>query len=115
MNAHFIAEAVLLGFVALSCWIGVVGMWRMREPTQALHYLSLPASLGSILLVAAVFLATGSSQAAWKTVFIAGVLIGTNSVVTHATARAFRKRHLGHWQPRREDGVEWVPPEERNS
>lgn len=111
MSPHFIAECILLGLVVVCCWIGVLGMWRMREPTQALHYMSLPASLGAVLLVAAVFVAAGSSQAAWKTVFIAAVLMATNSVVTHATARAFRKRKLGHWQPRREDGVEWVPPE----
>ena len=24
------------------CWLGVLGMWRMREPMQALHYLALP-------------------------------------------------------------------------
>lgn len=115
MSARYIAETVLLILVVFSCWIGVLGMWRMREPTQALHYLSLPASLGAGFLVAAVFVATGSSSAAWKTVFIAAVLIGTNSVVTHATARAFRKRQLGHWQPHREDGVEWVPPEGSDS
>lgn len=111
MSARYIAEAILLALMVLSCWVGALGMWRMREPTQALHYLSLPASLGVLLLTATVFVATGSSPAAWKTAFIAAVLMGTNSVVTHATARAFRKRHLGHWQPRREDGVEWVPSE----
>lgn len=111
MSPHFIVESILLGLVVVCCWIGVLGMWRMREPTQALHYMSLPATVGAVFLVAAVFVTTGSSQAAWKTVFIAAVLIATNSVVTHATARAFRKRHLGYWQPRREDGVEWVPPE----
>ena len=102
-------EAALLGIVVLSCWLGALGMVRMREPMQALHYLSLPACLGSIALVLAVFLRTGNSQASWKTVIICLVLLAINSVVTHATARAFRTRDLGHWEPQPGDGVERVP------
>jgi multisubunit Na+/H+ antiporter MnhG subunit len=56
-----------MGLIALFCWLGVIGMWRMREPMQALHYLSLPACGASVCLVIAVFLKTGSSQASWKT------------------------------------------------
>jgi multisubunit Na+/H+ antiporter MnhG subunit len=111
VKAHAIVEATLLAGVVLSCWLGALGMLRMREPMQALHYLSLPASFGSILLTAAVFVATGSSQASWKTLFICGVLLGMNSIVAHATARAFRTRELGHWEPRPGDNVEWVPSE----
>ena len=109
MSVHDSVEATLLSLVVLSCWLGSVGMWRMREPMQSLHYLSLPACLGSIFLAIAVFLRTGNSQASWKTVIICCVLLAINSVVTHATARAFRTRDLGHWQPELEDGVERVP------
>jgi monovalent cation/proton antiporter MnhG/PhaG subunit len=115
MSAHTAAETVLLIGVVVTCWLGVLGMLRMREPVQALHYLSLPASLGAVLLTAAVFLATGNNQASWKTAFIAAVLICTNSVVTHVTARAFRVRELGHWKPRPGDKVEQVMPESSNS
>jgi len=108
-------EATLLSIVVLSCWVGTIGMWRMREPMQALHYLSLPACVGSTLLTAAVFLRTGNSQASWKTVIICFILLAINSVVTHATARAFRTRELGHWEPRPEDGVERVPKEQEQS
>lgn len=108
MTVHAGAEAVLLGVVVLACWLGVLGMWRMREPTQALHYLSLPASAGSIALTAAVFLEQGGNQAFWKTLLITFVLLAINSVVTHATARAFRARELGHWQPRKGDPFEFV-------
>jgi len=109
VTAHNIVITVLLSLVVLSCWIGSVGMWRMREPMQALHYLSLPACLGSVFLAAAVFVQTGSSQASWKTVIIVCILLAINSVVTHATARAFRTRDLGHWQPRPEDNIERIP------
>ncbi len=109
MSARILAEAVLLGLVVLSCWVGVTGMLRMREPTQAMHFLGLPACVGSPLLAVAVFVATGNSSAAWKTLLIAGLLLFANAVVTHAIARAFRTRELGHWQPRPGDPVEYTP------
>ena len=99
---------VLLVLVMIFCWLGVLGMWRMREPMQALHYLSLPACGATVALTAAVFFQTGNSQAGWKTLLICLVLLGINSVVTHATARAFRARELGHWQPLPGDPVEFV-------
>lgn len=110
--SHF--EAVLLALVVMLCWLGVLGMWRMKEPTQALHYLSLPATAGAILLAVAVLIGQGPRQAFWKVVLIALVLLATNSVVTHATARAFRARKLGHWEPRDGDPMEIVV-EEKNS
>lgn len=115
MSVRTTIEAVLLGLVVLSCWIGVIGMWRMREPMQALHYLSVPACLGSFLLAIAVFVQTGSSQASWKTVLICLVLLAINSVVAHATARAFRTRELGHWEPQAEEGIERVTRQEHGA
>lgn len=108
MSVKVVLEEVLLAGVVLSCWLGAVGMVRMRDPLQALHYLSLPACLGSTLLTVAVFVETGSSNAAWKTLLICLALLAANSVVTHATARAFRTRQLGHWEPRPGDPVEFV-------
>jgi multisubunit Na+/H+ antiporter MnhG subunit len=99
---------VLLVLVMIFCWLGVLGMWRMREPMQALHYLSLPACGATVVLTAAVFFQTGNSQAGWKTFLICLVFLGINSVVTHATAQAFRSRELGHWQPLPGDPVEFV-------
>lgn len=108
-------EAALLSGVVVSCWAGSVGMLRMREPMQALHFLSLPAAGGSVLLVLAVFLETGSSQAAWKTLLICLILLAINSVVTHATARAFRTRDKGGWEPHPGDGSEFVPVERKEA
>ena len=108
MNAKMIVEAVLLTGVVLASWLGVLGMLRMREPMQALHYLSLPACIGSVLLTLATFIETGNSNTAWKTLLICILLLAVNSVVTHAIARAFRTRELGHWEPRPGDPVEFV-------
>lgn len=108
MNLHHpVTETILLAIVVLACWLGVIGMLRMKEPTQSLHYLSLPA-VGAIMLTICVFLETGPTEASWKTAAIAIMLLAVNSVVTHATARAFRTRKLGHWQPRDGDPIEFV-------
>ena len=107
MSAGHIIELGLLAFVVLLCLLGCLGMVRMREPMQSLHYLALPA-MATVPLTLAVFLRTGASQASWKTLFIAIPLLGINSVVAHATARAFRVRELGHWKPRPEDHVVMV-------
>ena len=112
MTARIVIEAILLAAIVLLCWLGVLGMWRMKESMQALHYLSMPATVGAILVMIAVFVAQGPAQAAWKAVLIALILLATNSVVTHATARAFRARELGHWEPLDGDPMEMVREEE---
>ena len=112
MSLHAILVDVFLLFTVLACWIGVAGMVRMREPIQAMHYLALPASIGAICLTVAVFLETGPGSTAFKTLLIALVLLAINSVVAHATARAFRTRELGHWQPRDGDPIEFVKERE---
>ena len=104
-------EDVSLILVVLLCWLGVLGAWRMKEPMQALHYLSLPATSGAIFLLIAVLISQGPVQAFWKDLVITLVLVASNSVVTHATARAFRARELGHWEPLDGDPIEMVQEE----
>ncbi len=108
MNTSTIAQAVLLGFVVLACWLGTVGVWRMRDATQSLHFITIPAAAGSIALNIAMFVATGNSLAAWKMLLITAAMIALNSVGMHASARAFRSRQLGHWEPRDGDSFEWL-------
>ena len=108
-SLHSITVLVLLCITAVSCWLGVLGMVRMRDPFQALHYLSLPASIGMGALTCAVFVQTGMSPASWKCIVTLIVLLAANSVGTHAAARAFRARQIGHWQPLPDDkGIEWL-------
>ena len=109
-----VTQIVLLAGVVLLCWLGVLGMWRMKEPMQALHYLSLPATAGAILLTIAVFVSQGIVEGFWKVVLIAVILLSTNSVVTHATARAFCSRELGHWEPLDGDPMEIVREEKKS-
>ena len=114
MTAHIILTYGFLAVTVITCWIGVLGMLRMREPMQSLHYLAIPATFGVIALTAAVLSETGLSSTTVKTALIAIVLLGINSVVSHATARAFRTRELGHWEPREGDPIEFVPKEKAN-
>ena len=108
-SPHSIAVLVLLGVTVTCCCLGALGMIRMRDPFQALHYLALPATIGMGALTCAVFVQTGMSPASWKCIVILMVLLATNSVGTHAAARAFRTRQLGHWQPLPDDkGIEWL-------
>lgn len=103
MTAHAITVDVLLGITAVACWIAVLGMVRMRDAFQALHYLSYPAILGMSALTVAMFIQTGWNQAAWKCGIILLVLLASNSVGTHAAARAFRQREKEHWEPEPND------------
>ncbi|MGA8531703.1 MAG: monovalent cation/H(+) antiporter subunit G [Acidobacteriaceae bacterium] len=98
-EAHRIVVDGLLAATGASCWLGVLGMVRMRDAYQALHYLGVPAIVGMITLTIAIFVETGWSQASWKSLLILGILVASNSVGTHAAARAFRAREKGHWEP----------------
>ncbi len=98
-EVHRIAVDGLLAVTCASCWIGVLGMVRMRDPYQALHYLGVPAIVGTSALTIAMFVQTGWSQASWKSLLILGILVISNAVGTHAAARAFRAREKGHWEP----------------
>ncbi len=110
---HVVVD-IFLCITAVACWLGVLGMWRMREPIQALHYMTLPAAVGSLTLTVAVGCETGLSQATAKCFAIALILIAINSIVTHATARAFRVRELNHWEPGPGDNVEFLGPEPKS-
>ena len=99
MAAHKLVIDILLVTTAASSWLGALGMLRMRDPFQALHYLALPSIIGMASLTVAVFLETGWTQAGWKCAIMLAVLLLSNSVGTHAAARAFRARQKGHWEP----------------
>ena len=101
MSAHSIVILILLATAAFFCVAGVLGMWRMREPTQALHYIALPATAGILCVTVAVFLQTGFGVTGLKSAAITLILLSINSVVAHATARAFYIRNQGRGQSNR--------------
>ena len=54
-----IAIDVFLAAAVLITVISVLGMMRVRDPYQRMHYISPPASLSSSLIAAAIFLQRG--------------------------------------------------------
>jgi multisubunit Na+/H+ antiporter MnhG subunit len=101
-----IAIGVLVAAAVLVALLSVLGMLRMRDPYQRMHYISAPAALSPFFLTAAIFLQDGMKPESFKAAMTTLVLIGMNTVVTHAAARAFRMAETQDWQP---DSGEEVP------
>jgi multisubunit Na+/H+ antiporter MnhG subunit len=96
MNARVLAVEVLLGIAVLCCWAGVLGMVRMREAMQALHYLAAPAAVGTACVSLAAFVQLGWSGSSLKIALIAVIFTASGAVCTHAVARAFWQRDRVH-------------------
>ena len=106
-----IAAGVLIALAVFFCLVGALGVLRMRDAYQRLHYLSLPCSVAGWLVAGAVLIAEKQKQAGVKAVLIALVLFAINAVVTQATARAAWVRSEGQWPPR--EAPPRPPPEGR--
>ena len=102
----YVAVAVAL----LSAWL----MLRMRDEYQMMHFMSPPASVSVILITIAIFLQQRFKPESFKALFVVVVLLMMNTVVTHATARAFRIRESrDDWQPSDGEEVPVLPADER--
>jgi multisubunit Na+/H+ antiporter MnhG subunit len=96
--------------IALLCaWL----MLRMQDEYQMMHFLAPPASVSVTLITIAIFLQQGHKPESFKALFIVMVLVAMNTVVTHATARAFRIRQVrDEWQPLEGQEVPLQPGDE---
>ena len=97
MSPRGIAVAVLLVAgvgIELGC---VVGVLVMRSAYDRLHYTAPATALGPLAIAAAIVVRESFNQAGIKAVLVAVVLLLTNPVLTHATARAARVREHGQW------------------
>jgi monovalent cation/proton antiporter MnhG/PhaG subunit len=88
---------VLLAIGVISILISSVAMLVMKDLYERLHYLFPPATLSVICFTAAVLIDKHFSQAGLKALLIMFLLLSTNAVLTHATARAARIRQFGRW------------------
>jgi monovalent cation/proton antiporter MnhG/PhaG subunit len=93
-----IAGVLLFGGVAvlLLCAIGVV---VMRDSLDRLHCAS-AASFGVLLIAVGVVVQESFSLIGNKALAIAVLLLVTNPVLAHATARTIRIRRHGDWGER---------------
>jgi monovalent cation/proton antiporter MnhG/PhaG subunit len=97
LSAADLAVAALLALGIAVTWLSCLGVLLMRDPYDRLHYTAPAAALAPVLIAAAVVVEEGLSAAGIKAVLIAIVLVGTNPVLGHATARAARIREHGQW------------------
>jgi monovalent cation/proton antiporter MnhG/PhaG subunit len=103
---------VLLALGVLVTLLSVLGMLRMRDPYQRMHFIAAPASLSAALFTIAIFLQDGLKPESFKALVTTFVLIGMNTVVTHAAARAFRIADTKNWSPKPEEEVPIHPKDE---
>lgn len=94
-----IAIDILLAVSVLIMLLSVLGMWRMRDPYQRMHYIAPPAALTPGLITIAILVQNGLKPEFFKAIVTTLVLIGMNTVVTHAAARAFRIAETKNWRP----------------
>jgi monovalent cation/proton antiporter MnhG/PhaG subunit len=95
-----VAIETLIGLAVAITLASVLGMMRLRDPYQRMHYIAPPASLGALFITAAIFLERGLKPESFKALFATVVLIGMNAVVTHAAGRAFRIAETENWRPK---------------
>jgi multicomponent Na+:H+ antiporter subunit G len=88
-----------VGVTLLSC----LGVLVMRDAYDRLHYTTPAAVLAPVAIAAAVVVEERLSAAGVKAVLVALVLVVTNPVLGHATARAARIRRFGEWTVQAEE------------
>jgi monovalent cation/proton antiporter MnhG/PhaG subunit len=100
-----IAIEALIAAAVLLVLVSVLGMMRMRDPYQRMHYISPPAALSAIFITIAIFLQQGLKPESFKALFTTLILIGMNTIVTHTAARAFRIAEVEDWRPKKGEEV----------
>ena len=83
-GALVVAGVLVLAFACL-------GVLVMRGALARLHYVQV-ASLGAVLVVAAVLVRDGASLIGVKALLVGAFLVATSPVLSHATARAIHTR-----------------------
>ena len=97
MSPAELAVAALLTLGVAVTWLSCLGVLLMRDPYDRLHYTAPASVLAPVLIAAAVVVTEGLSAAGIKALLVAFVLVATNPVLGHATARAARIRERGQW------------------
>lgn len=95
-----IREGVIAGLLVVSIGLTLVcslGLVVMRTPYERLHFVTPPASLGALWLAVAIVVDGRSADASAKALVMAVLMLISNGVVSHVTARAARIRELGGW------------------
>jgi monovalent cation/proton antiporter MnhG/PhaG subunit len=100
---------VLLGLGVASELIAVLGLVAMRDVYDRLHYVG-PATLGAILVAAALWVYQGPSQIAVQGALVALIVVVVSPALAHGTARAARIAERGDWRPGKDEGINVEEP-----
>ena len=95
MSMTAVLVIILLAAGAAVELLCCVGLLLMRNAFDRLHYLGPAATLGPVLIGAAVLVRHSSVQSCIKVILLVIMLLLINPVLTHATARAARIRQTG--------------------
>jgi len=94
--------AVGVAATLLSC----LGVLVMPNVFDQLHYTAPASTVGAFGIAVSIVVEEGWAAASVKAIFIFILLVTTNPVLTHATARAARIRQFGNWVALRAERVE---------
>ena len=97
MSGLDLAASALLAVgvvVALVCCVGVLAM---PDAYDRLHFTGPASTVAPVAIAAAILFEESFSTLAIKAVLVAVVLLVTNPLLVHATARAGRVRERGGW------------------
>jgi monovalent cation/proton antiporter MnhG/PhaG subunit len=98
------ATYVLLGAAIGIALASALGVLVMNDALQRLHYVSPTATLGALLIGAALAVEDLQLAVISKGLLIVVLLFGTNAVVAHATGRALYLRRQEPPEPAEERG-----------
>jgi multicomponent Na+:H+ antiporter subunit G len=101
-----VVTAVLLVLGVVVALISCIGVLAMPNIFDRLHYTAPAATLGAFAIVLAIVAEEGWSAASVKSMLVLVLLVMTNPVLSHATARAARIRQFGHWVALRAERVD---------
>jgi len=97
----WILLALGVAVTLLSC----LGVLVMRNVFDALHYTAPASTIGALAIALSIVVEEGWAAASVKALIVFVLLVTTNPVLTHATARAARIRQFGHWVALRAERV----------
>jgi multisubunit Na+/H+ antiporter MnhG subunit len=100
-----VAIHVLLVAAVAAQLVSALGLLVMRTSADRLHYTSAAFTVGPICVLAAVLLREGMTTASYDTIAAVGLMFLAGPILVHATARAGRRRELGHTRARPEERV----------
>jgi monovalent cation/proton antiporter MnhG/PhaG subunit len=86
--------------------ISSLGVLLMRDAYDRLHYTGPASTVAPVAIAAAIVVEEGLSAVSAKTVLIVAVILFTNPLLVHATARAGRVREHGAWTVRPGENLE---------